>query len=119
MIVVILLVLLTTAIVVIAIQLLGRLFTQRKSKHNYPFSPPSDLRGMGAWNLGAPDTAEQLNASIVEGRARSRHTRPSRHRKHHSRSLSPSISLSPAFGPARVALMCSEPCIEVPARLQE
>jgi hypothetical protein len=78
---VILLVLVTTAILVIAIQLLGRLFTQQKSKHRSPFSPPSDLRGIGAWNIGALDTAEQLNESIAEGRARYTHTRPHRHRK--------------------------------------
>jgi len=82
MIAVVLLVLLTTALLVIAIQLLGRLFTQKKSHHRSPFYPPSDLRGMGAWNIGALDTAEQLDASIAEGRARYSQRRSHRSRKH-------------------------------------
>ena len=82
MIVVILLVLLTTALFVIVIHLLSRLFTQQKSKHSSPFYPPSDLRGIGAWNIGALDTAEKLNESIAEGRARYTHKRSHRQRKH-------------------------------------
>jgi hypothetical protein len=58
------------------------------------FSPPSDLRGMGAWNLGALDTAEQLNASIAEGRARSRQSKPHRHRKHRSLSVPFNLALT-------------------------
>ncbi len=81
-IVIILLILLTTTILVIAIQLLSRLFTKQKSQRSSIFYPPSDLRGIGAWNIGALDTAEKLNESIAEGRARYTHTWPYRQRKH-------------------------------------